>query len=95
MQIISKKPLHNFRQEHADSRKHLDSWEAEVEAAEWETPHDVKKRFPKVSIIGNLNAVFNICRDKYRLWVQIAYKTRKVFVKKIGTHKEYNKWDIK
>lgn len=95
MQLINKQLLRDFAEKHADAKQQLVSWETEVEAAEWKTPHDVKGRYQKADFPGNLQAIFDICRNKYRLWVQIAYRTGVVFIKKIGTHKEYDKWDIK
>jgi len=94
MILIGKQLLRDFAGEHADARAWLESWEAEVEDAEWKTPHEVKDRYQQVSLPGNQQAIFDICGDKYRLWVQITYKTGIVFVKKIGTHKGYNKWKI-
>lgn len=95
MKLLGKKQLRDFGQKHADARSQLESWEADVEAVEWRTPQDVRKSYPKVVLPGNLQAVFDICRNNYRLWVQIAYKTGVVLIKKIGTHKEYDKWKIK
>lgn len=94
MQLLGKKLLYDFKMAHADAQSQIDSWEAEVEEAQWSTPHDVKRRYPKASIIGNHQVIFNICGDRYRLWAQLAYKTETVLVRKIGTHKEYDKWHI-
>ena len=94
MRLLGKPLLQNFVANYTDARSHIESWEAEVEEAEWSTPHDLKRRYPKASIVRNLNVVFNICGNKYRLWVKVSYKNRMVLVKKIGTHKEYDKWDI-
>ena len=54
-------------------------------AAEWKTPLDIKRRYPKASIIGNQQVVFNICGNDYRLWVTVAYQTGIVMVREIGT----------
>jgi len=94
MQLIGRELLQEFMCIHADARSQLGSWEAEVEAAEWKTPHDVKSRYPSVSLPGNQQAIFNICWNKYRLWTTITYKTGIVLVKKLGTHEEYKKWKI-
>ncbi len=95
MKLIGKQQLHDFGEKHSDARSQLQSWETEVEAAEWKTPQDVRNKYPKATLPGNLQAIFDICRNKYRLWVQIAYKTGVVLIKKIGTHKEYDRWEIK
>jgi mRNA interferase HigB len=94
MRLLGKPKLRKFMKNHADARSQLYSWEAEVEVADWKTPLDVKKRYPKASVIGNQHVVFNICGNKYRLWVTVAYQTCIVMVREIGTHKEYDGWKI-
>ncbi len=95
MKLLGKKLLNDFKQKHVDARSQIESWEAEVEASKWNTPHDVKRRYPMASFPGNRQVIFNICRNKYRLLSLINYKNGIVLVKKIGTHKEYDNWKIK
>ena len=94
MKLIGTQALRNFKIKHADAQAQLDSWEAEVGEAQWNTPHDLKARYPKASLIGGAHVVFNICNNKYRLWVQVSYKNKVILVKNIGSHKEYDNWDI-
>ena len=95
MELVGKEILTVFKNEHPEARSQVSSWEAEIENAVWKTPHDLKRRFPQASLPGNKQVIFNIQRNKYRLWVKIAYNTGIVLVKAIGTHREYEKWDIK
>ena len=39
-------------------------------------------------------AVFNICGNKYRLVIWINYELQIMYIKFIGTHKEYDKLDL-
>jgi mRNA interferase HigB len=94
MKLLGKTLLHDFKKNHADAQSKIDSWEAEVEDAQWDTPHDLKKRYPRASLVGDQQVIFNICGNKYRLWVQVNYKNGIVLVKNIGTHKEYDRWDV-
>ena len=94
MKLIGKQILQDFIRIHADARSQIESWEAEVEGAKWSTPHELKGRYPRASILGNQNVVFNICGNKYRLWVKVSYKNELVLIEQIGTHKEYEKWNI-
>lgn len=94
MILIGKILIENFKQKYTDARSQIESWVAEVEDAMWSTPHDVKKRYPKVSLPGKQQAIFDFCWNKYRLLALINYKNGTVLVKKIGTHKEYDKWEI-
>ena len=66
----------------------------EIESAEWITPHDITTRYPKASIIGNNNVVFNLNGNKYRLWIIVTYKKGTAIVKNIGTHQDYDRWEI-
>ena len=95
MILTGKALLEAFKDEHPDARSLVDAWEAEIEVATWQTPHDLKARFPSADTPGDQQAIFNIRGNRYRLWVKIAYKVGVVLVKAIGTHAEYDKWEIK
>ena len=94
MKLLYKKLLHDFKEKHADARSQIESWEAEVEEAQWNTPNDLKKRYPRASLVKNQRVIFDICRNKYRLLVQVSYKNGIVLIQKIGTHKEYDNWNL-
>lgn len=94
MNLLNKQLLCDFKEKHADAQSQLDSWEAEVEEARWNTPHELKHKYPKASILSGRHVIFDICGNNYRLWVQISYKNGVVFIKKVGTHKEYDNWHI-
>ncbi|HEY4963918.1 MAG TPA: type II toxin-antitoxin system HigB family toxin [Candidatus Saccharimonadales bacterium] len=94
MKLNNKKALHDFKDSHQDAKGQINSWEAEVDVAKWKTPNELKQRYPKASILKNRNVIFDFCRNKYRLWVTISYQNGIVLVRKIGTHKEYDKWKI-
>jgi mRNA interferase HigB len=94
MKLLGKKLLHDFMEAHVDARSHIESWEAEVEETQWGNPHELKNRYPKASLVKDQHVVFDLCWNKYRLLVQVNYKNGIVLVKKIGTHKEYDKWGI-
>ncbi len=94
MKLLGKKLLISFKKEHADIRSQIESWTAEVMDAKWSTPQKLKERYPKASILSDQQVVFDFCRNKYRLLTLINYKNEIVLIKKIGTHKEYDKWKI-
>ena len=92
MKLLGKQLLSDFKNNHSDTRAQIEAWEAEVEDATWTTPHALRSRYPKASLLGNQQVVFNICRNKYRLLTRVNYKNQIILVKKIGTHKEYDSW---
>ena len=94
MKLLGKQILHDFKEQHADARSQIESWEAEVEEAQWSSPADLKQKYPKASLLKDQYVIFNICWNKYRLLVRVSYKTNIVLVRKVGTHKEYDNWNI-
>lgn len=71
------------------------AWYCEAKEADWETPADVKKRFPKADIVDAKTIIFDICGNKYRLVVRVFYKARIMWVKFFGTHAQYDRTDMK
>ena len=98
MKLLGKKLLDNFKRTHVDSRSQIDSWQAEVEEARWNTPSDLKGRYPKASLLashqGSQQVIFDLCGNKYRLLVLVNYKNGIVLVKKIDKHSKYDKWKL-
>lgn len=76
-----------------DSEQQLKAWYHEVKKAEWQNSNEVKTQYRNASIIGDNRIVFNICGNKYRLIIKINYETQWIFIRFVGTHKEYNKID--
>ncbi|MFP4332112.1 MAG: type II toxin-antitoxin system HigB family toxin [Campylobacterales bacterium] len=97
MRIISKKTLKEFYKKpiYSDSKNALEAWHKEVLKADWSNPNEIKEMYASASIIGDEKVVFNIAGNKYRLIVKINYHAKIVFVKFIGTHKQYDKLNIK
>lgn len=91
MRLVGRDKLDLFCAGHADCRKWVGSWIAEVTTTNWSTPQDVKRRFASASFLGQNVVIFNVRGNEYRLVTQIAYKTRIVVIQWIGTHPEYMK----
>jgi mRNA interferase HigB len=64
-----------------------------AKGADWATPADVKRAIGNASILNDGRAVFNIAGNKYRIVVWINYPYRVVYVRFIGTHRQYDKID--
>lgn len=95
MHVIKRKTLVEFfqRPEHQDAKGALDAWYYEARHAQWRSPMDVKSQYGSASILKNNRVVFNISGNKYRLVVRMNYDSGTVFVRFIGTHREYSKID--
>ena len=93
MRVVAKKILREFWERYTDSEQALKTWYHEASSAKWGTPGDVKTDYPKASILKDGRIIFNICENKYRLIVRVNYIRQSVFIRFIGTHKEYDRID--
>jgi len=89
--IISVKALRDYYDKNKETENPLRAWYHEVKRADWNNPQDVKAKYRSASIIGGNRVVFNIKGNKYRLVTEINYKIKVVYIRFIGTHKEYDK----
>ena len=76
---------------HPDCRKWVTNWLVDANASRWQTPQNVKDRYPSASLLADNVVIFNVRGNEYRMVTHIAYKTGVVAVKWIGTHAEYEK----
>lgn len=95
MRIIAIKSLREFWEEYHDAEGPLRAWYVEAIAAQWKKPNDIKKKYKSASILGNNRAVFNIAGNKYRLVTAIKYEYQIVYIRFVGTHKQYDKINAK
>jgi mRNA interferase HigB len=93
MRIIKLKTLKEFWELRPDSEKALRAWYAEAKSADWNTSADIKALYNSASILKNFRVVFNICGNKYRMIVKIKYPFSTVYIRFLGTHKEYDQID--
>ena len=87
--------LKDFGRRHADARGPLLAWFREVEKEDWDSPIEVRNRYPRASIVGKDRVVFRIKGNAYRLIVRVNYPYRAVAIRFIGTHAEYDRIDAK
>ncbi|MDD2369752.1 MAG: type II toxin-antitoxin system HigB family toxin [Sulfuricurvum sp.] len=91
MNVISKKTLVLFYENHPQAKTPLEVWHSDVRKAQWESPDQIKREYSSASFLRDNRVVFNIKGNDYRLIVHIDYKRKIVRVKFIGTHSEYDK----
>ena len=93
MRVIAVSTLRAFWEVHRDAEQALKAWHEEATKVSWTQPADIKARYRSASVLKNRRVVFNIKGNDYRLIVAIAYKLKIVYVKFVGTHKEYDAVD--
>lgn len=95
MWIIARKRLKKFWEKYPGTEEPLKAWYDEAKKAEWSSFNDIKEQFGSASIVGNDRVVFNIKGNNYRLISLVLFKSHKMLIRFIGTHKEYDKIDAK
>jgi len=77
-----------------DAEQPLKAWFREATRADWANPSDVKAAYRNASIVANDRIVFNIAGNKYRLVVRVNYPYRVVYIRFVGTHRQYDRIDV-
>jgi mRNA interferase HigB len=95
MRVIAISTLKSFweRSQYQDAEQPLRAWFEEASKATWQQPADIKAQYGNASILQNRRVVFNIKGNDYRLVVALSYKLQLVYVKFVGTHKQYDAID--
>ncbi len=76
-----------------DSAQPFRAWIDEAQKTNWLNPADIKDQYRSASILKGSRVVFNIKGNDYRLVAAIAYPQKLIFIKFIGTHREYDAID--
>jgi mRNA interferase HigB len=96
MRVIAVSTLKAFwggHPEYQDAEGPTLAWYRDVLKSNRSRLADVKAQFGSASILQDGRAVFNIGGDKYRIVVWINHPYRIVYIRFIGTHKQYDAID--
>jgi mRNA interferase HigB len=96
VRILSRTTLKDFYQKpgYQDAEGPLETWYHEAKRDQWKSWTDIKAKYASASVLKGGRVVFNIGGNKYSLVVQINYTAQIVFMRFIGTHKEYDQIDV-
>jgi mRNA interferase HigB len=96
MRVIARKTLRDFwsKAAYADAEQPLKAWLKIAEEADWAKPSEVKSALRATSIVAGNRVVFNIAGNKYRLVAKINYPYRVLYIRFIGTHRQYDAIDV-
>ena len=94
MVIISYKTIREYGEKRKESFEALDNWYIIVEKADFANFAELRAVFNSVDAVGNDLYIFNIKGNHYRLITRIHFNVRTVYIKFVGTHKEYDKVNL-
>jgi len=101
MRIIARRTLRRFVESLAGHREQpavkaaLDAWFDAVRKAKWSGTSDIKQGYATASIVSAARVVFNVRGNAYRLVVAVDFEKGIVWIKWIGSHREYDQIDVK
>ncbi len=90
MHVITRKRLLEFTKKHPDCSTALESWFRIVKHSNFNSFTELRQTFPSADKVDNLT-VFNIGGNKVRLIAAIHYNTHRIYIRRILTHKEYDR----
>lgn len=90
MHIISRKALQTFWEQYPESESALSRWFKIVQRSDFGSFEALHMAFPSADKVGDL-IVFNIGGNNYRLIASIHFNRRKVYIRYILTHREYDR----
>jgi mRNA interferase HigB len=91
MHIITRTRLTAFGLKHADAAESLREWARVMRRKQYGAPLEVKADFPAVDFVGPYRAIFHICRNAYRLVVDIRFDLGRIYIRHVVTHAEYDR----
>ncbi len=93
MHVIMRKRLNEFAEKYPETENALADWYFLMKQNNFSHFAELRKMFSSADKVGKLT-VFNIGGNKVRLIAAIHYNRRKVYIRAVLTHKEYDaeKW---
>ena len=100
MRIIARRTLRDFvnrlvgHKDQAAVRGAVDAWFAELSKSTWSGSAELKKAYATASIVTSDRVVFNIKGNSYRLVAAIDFERQILWIKWIGSHRDYDRIDV-
>jgi mRNA interferase HigB len=93
VRIVTERRIREFVDKDLRAADAMWRWVDAVESSYWLNPSELKLTFSSASFVGDLT-VFNVGGNKYRIAAFVHYRKQIVYIKRVGTHEEYNKWEL-
>ena len=91
MRVVTFSAIQEYAEKHPDSDMPLREWYKKTRENEWKCFADIKQTFNSADSVGNNRFVFDIKGNRYRLISIVIFASKKVYIRFIGTHSEYNR----
>jgi mRNA interferase HigB len=92
--VITRKRLREFSVRHPEADSSLRVWYAIVSRTNFTSFAELKRVFRSVDRVGKFT-VFNVGGNKFRLIAAVHYNRRKIYIRHVHTHAEYDRGNWK
>jgi mRNA interferase HigB len=91
MRIISIKMLREFWQKHPAAESVLRQWHSIVEQTDFTDFSHIHEFFNAADYVPPY-VVFDVAGNNYRVVVVVQYRAKRLYVREVMTHREYDDW---
>ncbi len=93
MHVITRKRLNEFAEQYPEAKTALARWYSLAKHNDFSNFAELRARFSSADQVGKLT-VFNIGGNRVRLIAAIHYNRKKIYIRAVLTHAEYDeaKW---
>ena len=93
MHVITRKRLNEFAEKYPETKTALAQWYSLAKHNDFSNLAELRAIFPSADPVGKLT-VFNVGGNKVRLIAAIHYNRKRIYIRAVLTHAEYDegKW---
>lgn len=91
MRVISRRPLREFWAIHPPAATPLVAWFRVLETSDFADFNALKRTFRSIDYLAPFT-IFDVGGNKYRVIAEVHYARKRVYVRHIFTHAEYDRW---
>jgi len=90
MRVISKRPLREFWDIHPEAKQPILDWYRKAENASPDSFPELRKVFSSADYVDGYT-IFDVGENRYRIIAVIHYDQRRLYVRNVLTHAEYDR----
>lgn len=91
MRVISRRALREFWEKHRPAEEPLVAWFRLMDSISFNDFSAIRKIFGAADYVAPYT-IFDVGGNKYRVITVIHYNRRRVFIRHVFTHPEYDRW---
>lgn len=95
MRVVGREKVDDFLKHHEDIRQDVSELIRDLEKKMFTKPAELLEHYPSARVLNGKHVVFKIRGNNYRLVAAIAYNVGTIVIEFCGTHKQYDRLNIR